>query len=40
MAEDIIYRLIDEEMISKREAKLMFAAVDRSTLKLQLPTTR
>ncbi|RHW36210.1 CtsR family transcriptional regulator [Lysinibacillus yapensis] len=38
MAEDIIYRLIDEEVISKREAKLMLAAVDRSTLQLQLPT--
>ena len=38
MAEDIIYRLIDERVISKREAKLMLAAVDRSTLQLQLPT--
>lgn len=37
MAEDIVYRLIDEEVISKREAKLMLAAVDRSTLQLQLP---
>jgi transcriptional regulator of stress and heat shock response len=38
MAEDIIYRLIDEAVISKREAKLMFAAIDRATLRLQLPT--
>ncbi|RTQ96570.1 CtsR family transcriptional regulator [Lysinibacillus telephonicus] len=38
MAEDIIYRLIDEEVISKREAKLMLAAIDRATLRLQLPT--
>jgi transcriptional regulator CtsR len=38
MAEDIIYRLIDEEVISKREAKLMLAAIDRSILQLQLPT--
>lgn len=38
MAEDIVYRLIDEGVISKREAKLMLAAVDRSTLQLQLPT--
>ncbi|RKJ69907.1 CtsR family transcriptional regulator [Butyricicoccus sp. 1XD8-22] len=37
MAEDIIYRLIDEEVITKREAKLMLAAIDRSTLRLQLP---
>lgn len=37
MAEDIIYRLIDEQVISKREAKLMLAAIDRSTLRLQLP---
>ena len=38
MAEDIIYRLIDEEVITKREAKLMLAAIDRSTLRLHLPT--
>lgn len=38
MAEGIIYRLIDEEVISKREAKLMLAAIDRSTLRIQLPT--
>ncbi len=38
MAEDIVYRLIDEEVISKREAKLMLAAIDRATLRLQLPT--
>ncbi|MDN4494055.1 CtsR family transcriptional regulator [Ureibacillus aquaedulcis] len=37
MAEDIIYRLIDEQVISKREAKLMLAAIDRSTLRLELP---
>jgi len=37
MAEDIIYRLIDEQVVSKREAKLMLAAIDRSTLRLQLP---
>ncbi len=36
-AEHIIYRMIDEEIISKREAKLMFAAIDRSTLQLPLP---
>lgn len=37
MAEDIIYRLIDESVITKREAKLMMAALDRSTLRLDLP---
>ncbi|MET4561710.1 CtsR family transcriptional regulator [Lysinibacillus parviboronicapiens] len=37
VAEDLVYRLIDEQVISKREAKLMLAAVDRSTLDLQLP---
>ncbi|MFJ7953290.1 CtsR family transcriptional regulator [Lysinibacillus sp. NPDC096418] len=36
-AEDLVYRLIDEQVISKREAKLILAAVDRSTLDLQLP---
>ncbi|PSL29674.1 transcriptional regulator [Planomicrobium soli] len=37
MAEDIVFRLLDEEIISKREAKLMLSAVDRSTLLLPLP---
>ncbi len=37
MAEDLIYRLIDEQVISKREAKLMLAAIDRSTIDLHLP---
>ncbi len=37
MAEDIVYRLIDEGVITMREAKLMLAALDRSTLRLQLP---
>lgn len=36
-AEHIIYRLIDEEVLSKREAKLMLAAIDRTTLQLPLP---
>ncbi|WP_042478557.1 CtsR family transcriptional regulator [Bacillus ndiopicus] len=35
--EHMIYRLIDEEIITKREAKLILAAVDRSTLALPLP---
>jgi len=37
MAEDLIYRLIDEQVISKREAKLMLAAIDHSTIDLHLP---
>jgi len=37
MAEDIVFRLLDEEIISKREAKLILSAVDRSTLILPLP---
>lgn len=38
MAEDIVFRLLDEEIISKREAKLILSAVDRATLLLPLPT--
>ncbi len=38
VAEDIVFRLLSEEMISKREAKLILSAVDRSTLLLPLPT--
>ena len=37
MAEDLVYRLIDEQVISKREAKLMLEAIDRSTIDLHLP---
>ena len=37
VSEDITYRLIDEEVISKREAKLILAATDRSVLRLPLP---
>lgn len=37
MAEDTIYRLLDEGVITYREATLMLAAIDRNTLKLQLP---
>lgn len=36
-SEDIVYRLLDEKIISKKEAKLMLAALDRSTLDLPLP---
>ncbi|TFD99310.1 MULTISPECIES: CtsR family transcriptional regulator [Jeotgalibacillus] len=37
MAEDVVFRLIDEECISKREAKLMLSAMDRTTLNVPLP---
>lgn len=37
MSEHMIYRLLDEEMITKREAKLMLATMSRSTLALPLP---
>lgn len=36
-AERIIYRLLDEDIINEREASLMKAAMDRTTLKLGLP---
>lgn len=36
-AEDIVYRLINEDVITKREAKLMLSAVDRSTILTNLP---
>lgn len=37
MAEDIVFRLLDEDVVSKREAKLILSAIDRSTLLLPLP---
>ncbi|WP_301110068.1 CtsR family transcriptional regulator [Sporosarcina sp.] len=37
MAEDVIFRLIEEEVINEREAKLMLAAVGRNTLRYMLP---
>ncbi|KIL52309.1 CtsR family transcriptional regulator [Jeotgalibacillus soli] len=36
-AEDVVYRLLNEEVISKREAKLMLSAMDRAALQLDLP---
>lgn len=38
MGEDIIYRLLEEDVITEREATLMLASIDRNTLKFQLPT--
>ena len=36
-AERIIYRLLDEDIVNEREASLMKAAMDRTTLQLVLP---
>lgn len=36
-AEDIIGRLVGEEVISEREAKLMLSVIDRSVLYIDLP---
>ena len=35
--EDIVFRLIDEDVITKREAKLILAALNRTTLAIPLP---
>lgn len=37
VGENLVFRLIDEQVLSKREAKLILAAVDRTTLNLPLP---
>ena len=37
MMEYIVFRLIDEEVLTKREAKMMLAALDRTTLNTPLP---
>ena len=36
-AEDVIIRLVEEEVISAREAKLMFSAINRTVLYIELP---
>lgn len=36
-AEDVIYRLVHEEVISRREAKIMLSVIDRSVLHIDLP---
>ena len=36
-AEDVIYRLIEEEVITHREAKIMLSVIDRSVLYIELP---
>ncbi|MBB4825343.1 transcriptional regulator CtsR [Sporosarcina luteola] len=37
MAEDVVHRLLYEKVISEREAKIILAAVDRTTLHYPLP---
>ena len=37
-AERIIYRLLDEDIVTEREAIMMKAAMDRSTLQLTSAT--
>lgn len=37
MALDVVYRLIEAEVISERESKLILAAVDRTTIRQPLP---
>lgn len=36
-AEDVILRLVQEELITKREAKIMLSVIDRSVLYIDLP---
>ena len=37
MALDVVYRLMEEEVITERESKLILAAVDRTTIRVPLP---
>ncbi|CAM3240868.1 CtsR family transcriptional regulator [Filibacter tadaridae] len=37
MAEDVVYRLIEEDVVSERESRLILAAVDRTTINQPLP---
>jgi transcriptional regulator of stress and heat shock response len=36
-AENMIFRLVEEKVISKREAKIMLSVIDRSVLYIELP---
>ena len=36
-AEDLVYRLVEEEVITLREAKIMMSVMDRSVIYLELP---
>ena len=37
MALDVVYLLMEEEVITERESKLILAAVDRTTIRVPLP---
>lgn len=37
MALDVVYRLLEEEVVNLRESKLILAAVDRATIQIPLP---
>lgn len=37
MAEDVVLRLVEEDVITEREARFILAAVDRNTIHLSLP---
>ena len=36
-AEDVIFRLVEEEVITNREARIMLSVIDRSVLYIELP---
>ena len=36
-AEDVIYRLVEEEVVTAREARIMLSVLDRSILYIDLP---
>lgn len=36
-AEDVIYRLVEEDVVTNREAKIMLSVLDRSVLYIELP---
>ena len=36
-AEDVIYRLVEEEVITNREARIMLSVIDRSIIYIDLP---
>ncbi|MGM0847130.1 MAG: CtsR family transcriptional regulator [Bacillota bacterium] len=36
-AEDLVYRLVEEEVITLREAKIMLSVMDRSVIYIELP---
>jgi transcriptional regulator of stress and heat shock response len=36
-AEDVIYRLVEEEVLTTREARIMLSVIDRSVIYIDLP---